>query len=231
MLKRIDQILSNTGFCSRNEARKLLKKDRVTVNGTPVKDPSFRCESSLVKVDGELLDHPDGIFVMFNKPAGYVCSHDAGEGARIYDFFPEDWLLRKPIVASIGRLDKDTTGIILVTDHTDLMHDLTSPKRHIEKVYRVTVNKPLTQDIVTLFAEGTLLLDKEETPCLPAKLDICDEHTGILVLTEGRYHQVKRMFEAVGNMVTALTRERFGPYELGDLKEGEWVDVPLPADM
>ena len=226
-LKRLDQLLSNCGYCSRNEAKKLIERGRITVNGAVIKDPSAKAEPAAVLFDDEPLDHPDGILVMLNKPAGYVCTHDSSEGARIYDLFPDLWLLRNPAVSGIGRLDKDTTGLILVTDYTHLIHDFTSPKHHVEKTYRVTVNKALQQDIVTLFNSGTLVLEDETDACLPAKLEILGEHTADLTLTEGRYHQVKRMFAAAGYEVMTLGRWRFGPYVLYDLKEGAWKDVPI----
>jgi 16S rRNA pseudouridine516 synthase len=228
-LKRLDQLLSNCGYCSRNEAKKLIKNKRITVNGEVIKDPSAKADPKMVLFDDEPLDHPEGILVMLNKPVGYVCSHDSREGARIYDLFSDLWPLRNPAVSSIGRLDKDTTGLILVTDYTHLIHDFTSPKHHVEKTYRVTVNKPLQQDVVTLFARGALVLKDETDACLPARLEIQSEHTADLTLTEGRYHQVKRMFAAAGYEVTALHRWRFGPYVLDDLKEGEWKDVPVIA--
>jgi 16S rRNA pseudouridine516 synthase len=227
MLKRLDQILSNCGCCSRNDAKKIAKKGRVTVNGEVYKDASMKAEPSAVCIDGEPLDHPDGILVMLNKPAGYVCSHDSSEGPLIYDFFPESWLSRNPAVSSIGRLDKDTTGLILVTDHTELIHRFTSPKRKVEKTYRAIVDKPLITDLIDTFAAGTIVLDGEKDPCLPAKLELRDERTADIILTEGRYHQVKRMFAAVGYEVTALHRWKFGPYTLEELDEGSWKDVEL----
>lgn len=225
MLKRLDQVLANCGYSTRNEAKKLIKKGLVKVNGSVIKDPSFKAEPTSVLFEDEPIDHPDGLLVMFNKPAGYVCSHESSEGPRIYDLLPEIWLFRNPIVSSIGRLDKDTTGLILLTDITHLVHDFTSPKKSVQKTYRVKVEKPLDREIVKIFASGTLMLQGEESPCLPAELKILDDHHADLVITEGRYHQVKRMFEAVSNTVTELHRWRFGQYTLGDLPEGEWVDI------
>jgi 16S rRNA pseudouridine516 synthase len=227
MRKRLDQILANCGYCSRSEAKKLIKKGRITVDGVVQKDPANKAEAAAVGFDGEPLDHPDGILVMLNKPEGYVCSHDSGEGPLIYDFFPELWLARNPIVSSIGRLDKDTTGLILVTDYTQLIHRFTSPKHHIEKTYRVTVAAPLRPELAAFFAAGTLILEDEKEPCLPARLEPIDDRHADLTLTEGRYHQVKRMFAAAGYEVTALHRWRFGPYTLGDLDEGDWKDVAV----
>jgi 16S rRNA pseudouridine516 synthase len=227
MLKRLDQILSNGGYCSRNEAKKIARQGRITVNGVVQKDAASKAEPSDVRLDDEPLDHPDGILVMLNKPSGYVCSHDSSEGPLIYDFFPELWRVRNPAVSSIGRLDKDTTGLILVTDYTHLIHQFTSPKRKVEKTYRVTVSAPLRPNLPEFFAAGAIMLDGEQSPCLPAKLEPLGERVADLTLTEGRYHQVKRMFAAAGYEVTALHRRRFGPYTLGDLDEGDWKDVAV----
>jgi 16S rRNA pseudouridine516 synthase len=226
MLKRLDQILSNTGYCSRKDAKKMCAQSRIKVNDVVVRDPAEKADPAQVQLDDHFLDHPDGILVMLNKPAGFVCSHDSRDGQRIYNLLPEQWLYRNPIVSSIGRLDKDTTGLILITDYTALLHDLTSPKRHVPKTYRVTVDKPLRTDLIPIFKAGTLLLDEDPEPCLPATLTIIDTHTADLILTEGRYHQVKRMFTVLSYEVISLHRWRFGPYSLEGLTEGHWKDVP-----
>ena len=229
MLKRLDQILANCGYATRSEAKKLVRKGLVKVNGSVIKDPSFKAEPKTVLFKDEPLDFPEGLLVMFNKPSGYVCSHDSGEGPRIYDLLPEIWLYRNPIVSSIGRLDKDATGLILLTDITQLIHDFTSPKRHVEKTYRVTVELPIDEKTADIFSSGQLILKGEETPCLPARLEIIDDLTADLTITEGRYHQVKRMFEAVSNHVVSLHRWRFGPFTLGDLGEGCWIEANYPS--
>jgi 16S rRNA pseudouridine516 synthase len=223
-LKRLDQALSNLGYCSRREVRYWIRDKRIKVNGELATNASQKVVPANITVDGEPLDHPDDILIMLNKPLGYVCSHDANEGQRIYDLLPEIWQARNPQVVSVGRLDKDTTGLILITDQSALVQQLTSPKQHVDKVYRVTVEKPLEVAIIEQFAAGVQLISETE-PCLAAKLHIVDSYTALVTLNEGKYHQVRRMFAACGNHVVALHREQFGQYTLGDLAPGEWRDL------
>ena len=129
---------------------------------------------------------------------------------------------RDPKLSSIGRLDADTTGLLLFTDDGTLLHRLISPKSSIEKTYEARLARPLEGHEAALFASGTLVLRGEDRPCLPARLEVTGERTASLTLTEGRYHQVRRMFAAAGNHVEALHRSRFGPLSLGALPEGQW---------
>ncbi|KXI29832.1 pseudouridine synthase [Paraglaciecola hydrolytica] len=224
VLKRLDQTLSNLGYCSRREVRIWLRDKRVRVAGELTKNAALKVDPASVTVDDKPLDHPGDILIMLNKPLGYVCTHDINEGQRIYDLLPEIWLGRSPQVVSVGRLDKDTTGLILITDQSALVQKLTSPKQHVNKVYRVTVDKPLDQTIIEQFATGVQLISETE-PCLPATLEIIDTHTAKVTLNEGKYHQVRRMFAACDNHVVTLHREQFGHYTLGDLAPGEWRDL------
>jgi len=157
-----------------------------------------------------------------HKPLGYVCSHDEGEGQHVYSLLPPRWQKRDPKISTIGRLDKETSGLLLLTDDGQLLHRLTSPKYHVPKLYEVTLDRPLNGNETDIFATGSLILNGEKTPCLPAKLTIIDDTHVTLEITEGRYHQVRRMFAAVGNHVTALHRSRIGNLTLGDLKVGEY---------
>jgi 16S rRNA pseudouridine516 synthase len=220
-MRRLDQLLANLGYCSRRDARDFLKKHAVTVKGVPVRDPSGKAHAADVLIDGEPLDHPDGLLLLLNKPLGLVCSHDPREGALVYDLLPERWRARNPQVTSIGRLDKDTSGLILLTDQTELVHKYTSPKHKVPKLYRATVDRDLSDELIPLFAAGTLVLDGEDVPCAPAELRILDDRrTAELVLTEGKYHQVRRMFAATGSTVLTLHRVQFGNLTLGDLSPG-----------
>lgn len=225
-MRRLDQLLANLGYCSRREARDFLKKNAVTVKGEAVRDPSDKARPADVLINGEPLDHPDGLLLLLNKPLGLVCSHDEREGPRVYDLLPERWRARNPQVTSIGRLDKDTSGLILLTDQTELVHKYTSPKHKVPKLYRATLDRDLSDDLVPLFAAGTLVLDGEDAPCAPAELRILsDRRTAELVLTEGKYHQVRRMFAAAGNHVVTLHRVSFGKLDLGNLKPGGYRTV------
>jgi len=180
-------------------------------------------------VDGEPLDHPAGMLLMLNKPLDLVCSHDLREGPNIYGLLPERWRRRNPPVTSIGRLDKDTSGLILLTDQSALVHRLTSPKHKVPKVYRAEVDRDLPPSLVAVFAAGTLMLEGESAPCAPAALKILGPRAAELVLTEGRYHQVRRMFASQGCEVVNLHRTQFGHLGLGDLPAGQWRELPVDA--
>jgi 16S rRNA pseudouridine516 synthase len=226
-MRRLDQLLANLGYCSRREARMWIDDGRVTVRGQPAEDVGQKAEEADVLVDGEPLDHPGGLLLLLHKPLGLVCSHELREGANVYSLLPERWRRRNPVVTSIGRLDKETTGLLLLTDQSPLVHRLTSPKHKVPKVYRATVDRDLTEDLVPLFASGTMMLADEKDPCAPAALRIVSSREAEITLTEGRYHQVRRMFSAGGTSVLALHRERFGALELGDLPVGQWRELPL----
>lgn len=229
MRRRLDQILANLGYCTRSEARAFLKTHAVTsrATGAAFRNAAEKTLPSDVLVDGEPLDHPDGILVALNKPTGLVCSHDPREGPNVYSLLPERWRKRNPQVTSIGRLDKDTSGLILLTDQTALVHRLTSPKHKVPKVYRATVARPVPPETVELFASGTLVLDGETEPCLPAQLRILNLNTVELTLVEGRYHQVRRMLASQGSEVLALHRERFGSLDIEGIAPGEFRELPL----
>jgi 16S rRNA pseudouridine516 synthase len=226
-MRRLDQLLANLGYCSRREARAWIDDGRVTVNGKLAHDPSHKAAAADVQVDGAPLDHPDGLLLLLHKPIGLVCSHDAREGANVYSLLPERWRARNPVVTSVGRLDKDTSGLLLLTDQSALVHQLTSPRHKVPKVYRATVDRDLSPELVPLFASGTLSLTGEADPCAPAELQLVSPREALLTLTEGRYHQVRRMFSAQGASVVTLHRERFGPLQLGDLPAGQWRELPL----
>ena len=164
-----------------------------------------------------------------HKPLGLVCSHDGSEGPSIYTQLPERWRRRNPTVTSIGRLDKETSGLLLVTDQSALVHRLTSPKHKVPKVYRATLDREIPPNLAGRFASGTLQLEGEEKPCAPAELTILSPREADLTLIEGRYHQVRRMFAAAGLTVLTLHRTRFGSLELGDLPPGQWRELPLNA--
>lgn len=223
-MKRLDQLLSNLGVCTRREVRTLIRDERIRIGDEFATRFDQRVNPHDVYFDDEPLDHPDGILIALHKPVGYICTHDGSEGLRIYDLLPVTWQFRDPKVVSIGRLDKDTSGLILVTDQSDLVHKWTSPKSQIEKVYHAIVDKPLSPDVVAQFASG-LLLRSEEDACLPSALVINGEREATVTICEGRYHQVRRMFAACGYRVEQLHRARFGDYDLNDLPEGQWKDL------
>jgi 16S rRNA pseudouridine516 synthase len=224
--RRLDQTLASFGYGSRREVRSLIETGVVQVSGTVVKDESAKVSAENVTVRGEVLEAIEGLLALFHKPTGYVCSRSDGEGPTIYELLPARWSLRNPPVTSVGRLDKDTSGLLLITDRGDLVQKWTSPKSVIEKTYEVTVDKPLSPNLIDIFAKGDLLLRGEDKPCLPARLEIISELHARLTITEGRYHQVRRMFASQVWHVKQLHRSRFGEHELGDLKPGEWRILP-----
>lgn len=226
-MRRLDQLLSALGYCSRREAVAFVKDGRVKLGGVVVKRSDQRVDAAQITVDDLSLEAPDGLLAMLHKPVGYSCTHSADEGPNIYELLPAHWPDRNPVVTSVGRLDKDTSGLLLVSDIGSLVHRYTSPKSDIEKTYLVEVDKVLDPALKDVFAKGDLMLRGEDKPCLPARLEMVSDLTARLTITEGRYHQVRRMFASQGWHVEKLHRERFGPYELGDLAEGEWRMLSL----
>lgn len=226
-MRRVDQMLSSLGYCSRSVARSWIKSGAVTVRGEVLEDVNGKANPPDVLVDGLPLDHPDGVLLLVHKPLGLVCSHDDREGPNIYTLLPDRWRRRNPPVTSIGRLDKETSGLLLLTDQSALVHRLTSPKHKVPKVYRATLDRDLTADLIPRFASGNLLLPEEDKPCAPAELRLLSAREAELVLTEGRYHQVRRMFAAQGFTVLSLHRTRFGDLALENLPVGQWRELPL----
>jgi 16S rRNA pseudouridine516 synthase len=229
-VERIDKLLANLGYCSRRQAADFLFSQQVTIDGRRIMDSALKVNPHGVLIDGFALDHPDGIFVLLNKPAGYVCSHDSSEGTLVYELLPARWMKRNPIPSTIGRLDKDTTGVILITDRTQINHWLSSPHSNIDKVYQVTLDKPLSTEPIEEFLSGSMRLPGESKPCLPALLRKTGELTAEVTLHEGRYHQVKRMFGQCGYTVVALHRSRFGIYSDEGVEEGKFVELNIEVE-
>lgn len=226
-MPRLDQLLASLGYGSRREANALIDAGAVTVAGIVADDGGQKVDPAAVCVDGEPLDHPGGLLLLLHKPAGLVCSHDGREGPNVYSLLPDRWRRRHPVVTSIGRLDKETTGLLLLTDQTGLVHRLTSPKHKVPKVYRATLDRDAVPEWMAVFASGTLQLEGEAKPCAPAEMRLLGGREAEVTLTEGRYHQVRRMFAACGATVLALHRSQFGPLQLGDLGPGQWRELPL----
>lgn len=228
-MRRLDQLLSSLGYCSRKEAQAWCDEGRLALDdGAVLDDASRRVEGARVRLDGQPLEFPDGLLVMLNKPVGVVCSHDASEGKRVYDLVPERWLRRDPKVTTVGRLDKDTSGLLLLTDQGQLVQRLTSPRHHVEKVYVARLDREVTTEMIDAFARGVDLIEgNERVRTLPATLKAVGARQAEVSLSEGKYHQVRRMFAAVGAHVEALERTRLGQWELGELPTGTWRTVSL----
>ena len=218
--KRIDAHLSSLGYCTRSEAKKFLRIFELTVNDKRVFDTSIKAYHNDIKVNNEALD-PEIITILLNKPSGFICSHNDA-GSLIYALIPSRWNRRNPKISTIGRLDVDTTGAIILTDDGALNHKLSSPKSDVSKIYEATLAVPLNGDEKEIFASGELMLNGEKKPLLPAVLEVISGTHVRLEICEGKYHQVKRMFAAVGNRVLSLHRVSFGGFMVDDLKEGEY---------
>jgi len=214
--------LANLGYGSRKEVAWMFREGRVTDAQGEVLYADDQPAHDEVRVDGEPLDLPPGLLLMLHKPTGYTCS-TKDKGRIVYDLLPPRFRLRSPLLSTVGRLDRDTSGLLLMTDDGALLHRIVSPKAHLPKRYEATLAQDLRGDEAALFASGTLMLESETTPLAPATLEVRDARHASVVLTEGRYHQVRRMFAAVGNHVEALHRSAVGGLTLGDLPEGEWI--------
>lgn len=231
LMARLDRLLANLGYGSRKEVQALVAAGKVVLDGKPLKDSGVRIavDAALperMTIRGVPVDPPAPLVLMMHKPLGVVCSHKE-DGEKIYDLLPRRWRLRDPALSTVGRLDKDTSGLILITDDGDFLHRVISPKRHVPKTYLAKLDRPLNGSEAETFAAGTLMLEGEEKPLLPAQLDVVDERTARLTITEGRYHQVRRMFAAVGNHVVDLHRERIGGIALpDDLEPGRHRILP-----
>jgi 16S rRNA pseudouridine516 synthase len=231
LMARLDRLLANLGYGSRKDVQALVAAGKVVLDGKVLKDAGARIavDATLpqrMTIRGVAVDPPAPLVLMMHKPLGVTCSHKE-DGQKIYDLLPRRWQIRDPGLSTVGRLDKDTSGLILITDDGDFLHRVISPKRHVPKTYLTTLDRPLGGSEGDIFAAGTLMLDGEEKPLLPAQLDVVDAKTARLTITEGRYHQVRRMFAAVGNHVVALHRERIGGLTLPtDLAPGQHRILP-----
>ncbi len=224
---RLDRLLSNLGYGGRKEMTMAIKNEWLEIDGERVTKPDTKINLDLVKegrvtFDGEVLDPIAPFTIMLHKPEGYTCSHK-DPAAIIYDLLPERFKNRKPTMSMVGRLDKYSTGQLLLSDDGDLLHRITHPKSHASKHYRVTLRDDLQGNETDLFASGSFVIDgEEEKPLKPAEWSPEDKREGVMVLHEGRYHQVRRMFEQLGNEVVTLHRFQTGGLPLGDLEEGKW---------
>jgi 16S rRNA pseudouridine516 synthase len=219
---KLVKLLANLGYGSRSHVEGYLRKGVVTdLQGRVLGTRDFPPHAEIL-FKGEPLDPPAPLTLMFHKPVGYTCSTD-DPGDTIYDLLPARYALRNPVLSPVGRLDKDTTGLLLMTDDGQLLHRLISPKHHVPKTYQVVLDRPIEGHEAALFSSGELVLRGEDKPLLPATLEVLGEKEARITLEEGRYHQVRRMFAAAGNHVVELKRVSIGGLALpDDLDEGEW---------
>ncbi len=219
---QLERLLQKHGFGTRKDCRVLVRRERVRVNGEICDDPfaDIATDGLVFSVDDVEWPYLEHATVLLHKPAGYECSRKPQHHPSVLELLPQP--LRERGVQPIGRLDEDTTGLLLITDDGQLNHQLSSGKRKVPKVYLATTKHALDQAQIDQLLAGVLLHDEPE-PIVAAAAEIVNEHTLRLTVTEGKYHQVKRMVAAVGNRVEVLHRAAVAELELpADLKPGEW---------
>ena len=218
---KLVKLLANLGYGSRKDVTRLIRNGWLTQrDGSTVGlDDDYTHDDLLV--DDEPIDPAQGFLILLNKPIGYTCS-TKDPGRVVYDLLPERFRYRNPVLSTVGRLDRDTSGLLMLTDDGQLLHRIISPKAELPKIYEVELAEDLRGDEAALFASGTLLLDSETTPLAPAVMETIAARHARLTLIEGRYHQVRRMFAATGNRVLILHRSRTGNLDLSGLEPGQW---------
>ena len=220
--ERLDKLLASTGRWSRREAKTLIKEGRVLVDGLPVKGSEQRADPGLcqILVDGADLGWRAFTYVMLHKPAGVLSATEDGRQQTVLDLLPEE--LQRRNLFPVGRLDKDTEGLLLLTDDGELAHRLLAPKNHVQKVYYARMDRPLGEEDRAAFAAGIVLADGQA--CMPSGLTVLGDGTEVIVtLHEGKFHQIKRMIASRGATVRYLKRVSMGPLELDQgLAKGEF---------
>lgn len=218
---RLDKFLTETGTLSRSESKKAAGKGRITVNGTAVSDTSLHIdpEKDTVALDGATVVYRKFTYIMLNKPDGVVSATEDGNTETVLDLLPDS--LQKIGLFPCGRLDKNTLGLLLLTNNGPLAHAMLSPAHHVEKTYRFRCEKPLSPADVETLTRGVDIGEKSSTR--PAIVRLTDETNGEITVTEGKYHQIKRMFTAIGNEIVYLERIAFSDIPLDpSLARGEW---------
>ncbi|MDP1696540.1 MAG: 16S rRNA pseudouridine(516) synthase [Xanthomonadaceae bacterium] len=218
---KLVKLLANLGYGSRKEVTQMLRNGWVMRRDGSTLGTDDSAEPADIVVDDEPLDPPPGMVLMLHKPIGVTCStRDAG--GVVYDLLPPRFRQRNPVLSTVGRLDRDTSGLLLMTDDGALLHRIISPKAKLVKVYEATLAEDLRGDEAAIFASGTLLLESETTPVAPAQLAVLGPRHARLSMIEGRYHQVRRMFAAQGNHVLTLQRISVGGLGMDELAPGQW---------
>lgn len=218
-MERLDKLIAAMGGYSRREAKELVRQGRVLVNGVPATAADVKADPACITVDGTALNYEKYTYIMLHKPAGVLTATEDRRRKTVLDLLPGE--LRKRDLAPVGRLDKDTEGLLLLTNNGELTHRLLSPKYHVDKIYYARVNGILQPSDCAAFAAGMVLPDG--TQCRPAELEILSDNECLVTLREGKFHQVKRMLHSRGKPVLYLKRLSMGPLELdGELCPGAW---------
>lgn len=221
-MERLDKIIASQGQYSRSEVKKLVRSGLVLLNGKAVKSSDIKCDAAAdtIIVDGKKLEYKKYIYIMLNKPKGVISATEDPTQKTVIDLIPPE--LRRQGLFPAGRLDGDTTGFVLITDDGDFAHRILSPKNHIMKTYHATLPHPLSDEDIIKFKEGLTLGDG--TKCLEARVRMLNDRENVaeVIICEGKYHQVKRMFASIGNKVLELRRVKMGELLLDpNLNEGE----------
>ena len=225
-MERIDKIIASQGQYSRSEVKKLVKDGRVTLDGKVIKSSDVKADPNLndIAIDGKSIGYKKHLYIMLNKPQGVVSATEDTDHTTVIDLVPKS--LKRDGLFPAGRLDGDTVGFVLITDDGDFAHKILSPKNHIMKTYHATLQRPVTQDDIDAFRNGIEL--KDGTLCLEAQVRPIegDEPMAEIKICEGKYHQVKRMFAALGNKVVFLKRVKMGDLPLDEsLEEGQCREI------
>lgn len=218
---RLVKLIANLGYGSRREVTAIFREGRITDVDGEVLYADDKVDHPRVLFDGQPLDPAPGMLLMMHKPTGFTCS-TKDPGHIVYELVPTRFRQRDPLLSTVGRLDRDTSGLLLMTDDGKLLHRIVAPKTKLPKIYEATLARDLRGDEEKIFASGKLMLESEREPLAPATLEVLGPRQARLTLTEGRYHQARRMFAAVGNHVETLHRSRVGGLELDGLPAGEW---------
>ncbi len=218
---KLVKLIANLGYASRREVTAMFREGRITDAQGDVLYAGDKVAHADIRLDDEPLDPPPGLLLMLHKPVGYTCS-TKDPGRVIYDLLPPRYRRRDPLLSPVGRLDRDTSGLLLMTDDGQLLHRITAPKSALPKFYEATLANDLRGDEAEIFGSGTLMLESETTPLAPAVIEPLEPRRVRITLVEGRYHQIRRMFAAVGNHVETLRRLSVGGLTLGDLTPGQW---------
>ncbi len=213
-IERLDKFLSSQTSISRNEIKTSIYKNQVTINGEIIKDTSRKVnpETDIIMLNGQQILYKKNLYIMLNKPKNTVSATKDNKDKTVIDIIPKN-LYRKNLFP-VGRLDKDTEGLLIITDDGEFSHRITSPKKEIYKVYEATINRKLTNSDIENFSNGIIFLDG--TKCLPAKLEIISDYKALVTICEGKFHQVKKMFSVINAQVCELKRIKIGNLSLDE---------------
>ena len=223
---RVDKLIANMGFATRSEIKKASKKGAVLVNDEVEKNSGRIVDTDIDRVSyfGDPVEYKEFIYLLMNKPKGVISATEDFYDKTVIDLLLEEHTIFNPF--PVGRLDKDTTGLLLITNDGELNHNLTSPKREVPKTYKVTLESDIEEEDYNSTFEKGIKLMPENIITKPATMEVIDKRRCYLTIKEGKYHQVKRMFEKVGNKVIELERVKLGALELpSDLELGEYIEI------